>query len=404
MLTADLVRARRRKDELRLQPLRPDQRARAIDFAAAYVRAALDGVGGTRRDLEQAFAAIEVGARDRRIADGLRKLVEDRCELAIEEGLDAPGLRRNVFERAAAARRAGSLDRHALLSRVAAEEGVEDAAELERRMYGDLKHAHRLTAFDAVAPEALVDLYELAQAQAVLLRAVRVVVDVRCSSAATYRSLFHKLKFHRLLHTIERHGDGYRVRIDGPLSLFRSTTKYGLGLALVLPTLRACDRFALEAEVRWGKSRAPLRFELEGGAQAGAEAPPPALREEVASLLERFSRRRSAWSVAPASTVVSLPGVGQCVPDLTFDHEDGARVHLEVLGFWSREAVFRRVDLAMAGLPEPVLFALSSRLRVSEDVLPDSLPAGLYVFKGSMSPKAVEERLEALRGRVGKPL
>ena len=44
--------------------------------------------------------------------------------------------------------------------------------------------------------------------------------------------------------------DGYLFHIDGPLSLFSATTKYGLQVALFLPALLHCQDFRLEAEVR----------------------------------------------------------------------------------------------------------------------------------------------------------
>ena len=72
------------------------------------------------------------------------------------------------------------------------------------------------------------------------------------------------------------------------------------------------------------------------------------------------------------------------------------KIYFEVLGFWSREAVFRRVDLVRRGLSEKILFAVSSRLRVSEEVLEEDASGALYVYKGAMSARAVAERLESL--------
>jgi predicted nuclease of restriction endonuclease-like RecB superfamily len=96
--------------------------------------------------------------------------------------------------------------------------------------------------------------------------------------------------------------------------------------------------------------------------------------------------------------------VGLCVPDLVFTHRDsGARVYLEVLGFWSRDAVWRRVELVERGLPHRILFAVSDRLRVSEAVLGGEAPGALYVYKGVMSARAVEEHLDRLLLRPGPP-
>ena len=71
-------------------------------------------------------------------------------------------------------------------------------------------------------------------------------------------------------------------------------------------------------------------------------------------------------------------------------------MYLEVLGFWSRDAVWRRIELARKGLGAPVLFAVSSRLRVSEEMLEDEEEAALYVYKGVMSPVRVLKKVEEL--------
>ncbi len=66
------------------------------------------------------------------------------------------------------------------------------------------------------------------------------------------------------------------------------------------------------------------------------------------------------------------------------------------MGFWSRDAVFRRIELCEAGLGAAILFAVSSRLRVSEELLDDESSAGLYVYKKTMSARAIEKRLDTL--------
>jgi hypothetical protein len=80
----------------------------------------------------------------------------------------------------------------------------------------------------------------------------------------------------------------------------------------------------------------------------------------------------------------------------------GQLVHLEVLGFWSRQAVWRRVELVERGLSERILFAVSSHLRVSEAALDGELPGALLVYKRVLSAKTVLERVEAVAARVAR--
>jgi predicted nuclease of restriction endonuclease-like RecB superfamily len=171
---------------------------------------------------------------------------------------------------------------------------------------------------------------------------------------------------------------------------------------MFLPALDACDEWRLEADVRWGKERVPLVFRLAGnaprtGGDAGEEPPLP---DEVQALVRAFKALGTPWRVAPNSEILELPGVGLAVPDLVFERpyygSPRDRVYLEVMGYWSRDAVWKRVDLVRGGLPHRILFAVGARLRVSEDVLGDELPGMLYVYKQTMSARAIAERLDAL--------
>lgn len=400
MLTADLVRVYRRKGELKLRAWKGDARANAEAIARRYVAIAEAHVGKTRGELRDAMDEVPTPSRDRKVADGLRKLVMDRCEVEVDAEHDPAEIRREVFERAAALRREathrGAFERDAVIEAVAAARELAPEA-IERLLYADLKRNHRILGFEPITGEALVDVYDESQVQAVLLRAEKVVVQVACKSAATYRFLFRKLKFLRLLHRVEPgEKGGYRIEIDGPFSLLSSVTKYGLQLALAFGAIRACDAWALDAQVRWGKKRDRLHFHAEGERKEGERE--AALPDEVQKLLdkhaERFAKGRTAWSVAPSAEILSLPGVGVCVPDLVFEKE-GTKVYLEALGYWSRDAVWKRVELVEAGLPVPMVFAVPSRLRVSEEVLPDDLPGALLVYKGVIPAKKLEEALES---------
>jgi uncharacterized protein len=402
VLTADLVSARRRGGELHLVPFDPPARQRACTLAEALVATAAAHVGRTREELVVALSAIDVGPREHRLKDGLTKLIEDRCEFDATADSDPEAIRRDVFTRASAARAAleavDRFDRGAIIAEVARERDTSDVA-IERALFADLRGAHQLVRFDAPSAQALVASYEYGQAQAVLLRAVRVTVDVRCGSAGALRALFRRLKFLRLLHTIDKGQEGHRIVIDGPFSLFESVTKYGLQLALVLPALQECDAWRLEADVRWGKERAPLVFRLEGTASPGT-VDAPALPDEVQALVRNFTALRTSWRVSANTEILELAGIGLAVPDLVFERPSarGARerIYLEVMGYWSRAAVWKRVELVQAGLAQRILFVVSSRLRVSEDVLDGELPGALYVYKQTMSARTIAERLERL--------
>lgn len=103
MLTAELVRARRRGGELKLTALDAKGVAQAQELAAALLELARRHVGRSRDELEEVCDAVVGGAKDRKLAAGLRKLVYDRCDFAEDATIDPVELRREVHASARAA-------------------------------------------------------------------------------------------------------------------------------------------------------------------------------------------------------------------------------------------------------------------------------------------------------------
>lgn len=400
MLSPAHTRAKRRGSELHLTPLEGQKRVRALELATSVLAAARSAVGGTRKELEDALRAVRREPSEKKLVEGLGKLIVDAAEIEGAGDIDSVELRRTLFEMAASARKrlgpGEHLDRARTIGEYATEHGMAPE-EVERGLYADLPSEEKLSSIPDWSAELLVSEYERAERQAVLLRAVRVTADVRHASPEGYRSLFSKLKFRRLLHSIERRDVGYRIQIDGPYSLFESVTKYGLALALVLPELEAMDGLDLLAELRWGPRRERLAYRYQKRSTGGG-VDAISVSAEVRALVNAFSELSGPWRASVANEILNLPGSGVCVPDLVFRHTDGGRpVYLEVMGYWSRDAVFRRIELCESGLDERILFAVSSRLRVSEELLGEDSTGALYVYKGSMSARAIERHLNQLR-------
>lgn len=391
MLTADLVDARRKDGQLLLRSFDDEARAEALDLSALLLEHARGMVGARRDEVEDAWAAAIAEAKRPKLAAGLKKLAADACNFEASSELDPVAVRRDVFLRAAAARKAGTFDRAAILS------AAGDIAVIERTLFSDLKSEHVLQEAPVKTAAELVEEWELGQAQAVLLTAVRVTCTLQSSSPGLVRAFFTKLKFHQLLFTAERgEGDSWKIDIDGPYSMFDAVTKYGLKLALVLNALRPVEHWKLEADIRWGKAREALTFKLESDRRvASVTTDELHLSDEVRELAAAI---KGDWKAKPATTILDVPGRGVCIPDLELTRKGSKKpVFVEVLGYWSRDAVWKRVELAESGvLGAPVVFAVSSRLRVSADVLDANAPAALYVYKGKMSPRALVAHAELL--------
>jgi len=403
MISTDHVRVRRRGGELTLTQLKPKDRDEMTLYAAHAIRILRGGLHKRREELESQFDDIIVPAYLTRVADGLKKMLFDRCTFGSSEQVDVLALRAKVFSLASSLRAElgpeEPFDRERVLIQASEELGV-NIMHIEDDLFSDLKGAQRLKDFTAIDPQLLLSEYELAQEQAVLIRATELWVKVQCADASEYRYFFRQLKFRRLLCEIRpcpRPSDGYDIQISGPHSIFKSSTKYGLQLALLLPALRRCRRWRLCAQVQWGKEKTLLDFQLEGEREALPDQQAQDLPSEVLGLLTQLKKSKSPWSARRSTKVIHLPEHGGvCVPDLVFSHpEHKHKVYLEVLGYWSRDAVWRRVEWAES-LKDRVIFAVSSRLRVSEEVLDDELPSALLVYKGAIVVSALVKLLDEL--------
>lgn len=439
MLTSDLLRARKREGALHAQYVKGEAADRLLPIARAYVDLYKRSVGCSRDEIDAAADAVEVPARDRVTALGLRKVLDDRCVFDAPSGIDPEEVRREVFLRAAEAQRALSvrqeLDRAAILAEVSAKLG-KTPEELEAALYADLRGAELLREPWPLGAEALVERYNVALAQSILLRAVRVTVLVSGESPDRYRRLFRTMRFLGLLSQVTQHTEEpgapasggatqrkvpaaevpakrtrskkdapaepsprrvYSITIDGPFSLFGPSQKYGMRLATLLHAVLGCERFYLTADVLWGQRREPAVFRVapeDGLVPHATELPSssPSLDAFVAG----FEKLGSAWKVAYSDRIFTVPGEPAIIPDLVFSNErTGEEVFLEAFGFWSRAAVWTRVEQIRRGVvPAPLVLAVSRELRVSAEVLEDGDAGEVYVYKATMLPRAVLERLE----------
>jgi predicted nuclease of restriction endonuclease-like RecB superfamily len=387
---------------------------RALEVAGELCELYAGYVGRPRARLEGDLAAREEELGPRldprrgfRIVRGLSKLLEEKAAWASPTAADPYTIRTRVFELAAAlpeppAEEAGLLEaptRDDVLSRVAAETGIEDPAAL---MYADRQGAQILESFEKPSPEELVARYNVAQAQGVLYAARDLVVDL--GEGADARLVFHYVKLLGLIYALEPVPSGYRLRLDGPLSIFGATRKYGLRLARFLPGLLLTSPWSLSATVEWRDREAYLELDSETGGleshylgpRGEHEAEP--VREAFVRAWER-AKDTGGWELEAGAGILSFPEKRVAlVPDFTLRHAtSGALVHLEVLGFWSERNLVERAALLREARRRGhrLLVAVSERLGTSPEALAEAVEAGVVPFKERLAPKAV---LEALGG------
>ncbi len=408
MLTGNLVRVRVSKS--RVIPLYlPREDPTWLEVAESLLLIFREGVGSTRGEIEAEIDAM-LGDDPKTLAHrGLAKVLEDRAEFEMVADVKPEVLREKVFSAAAAERlrlkaegRREPFRRDVILTRVGTELGV-DPQQVASSLFADLKDEARMLSFGDLSAQRLVDRYNVALAQSVLLRSTLLTAEVRREKPARYRQLFRWLKFHRLLHRVEGSmSSGYTIQIDGPLSLFQSTNRYGFQMAMFLPALLLCGDFRLDAELQWGPRKEPRTFHLESGdglishyQDSGTYAPP-----ELAAFVARFRQVAPAWEVSEASEVIELGREGVWVPDYKFVHKKtGTDVFVDVVGFWKRSSLERLVSLLPQFGPPRYVVAISEKLKVDEEALGE-LKGPILRFKEIPNAVELASLLDGFLGRL----
>jgi uncharacterized protein len=408
MLTGKMVIVRYGRD--RIIPRYLETTDEAWQMVAEQLLELYRGKDGRTRGELEADIAEAFGDDAGQVHQGLAKLVEDRCEFETVSGVPPEKIRAAVFRLAGEHRRqlatahtdaASALlvfDREVVLRQAGQELGI-TAEQAAAGLYADLKSEQHLIAFKDISAEHLLQRYNVALAQAVLLKASRLSVTVRNEPPARYRQLLRKLKFHRLLCEIERVGEeAYTIHIDGPLSLFSSTLKYGMQLAFFLPTVLHCRDFEVQAELRWGPQKKRKTFLLtpKDGlvtqqTDAGVYVPP-----EVGMFAELFRKRIDDFDLVDETEVYPL-GTGFWVPDFRLVHRASRRtVLLEILGFWRRSSAEKHLQHLRHDVREPFLLAVSEQLHIEETL--DDLPAGIHRFRNMPLPDEIARLARELIG------
>ena len=371
---------------------------------------------GPRAALESRLSGLEEelgprldARRGFKIVRALAKLLEERATWQAPTEADPYTIRTRVFELAAGlpeppASEPGLLEaptRDDVLGRVASEIGEEDVAGL---MYADRQGAQLLDGFDGPSAEALIERYNVAQIQGILYAAKELVVDL--DESADARLVFHYVKKMGLIYRLEPTPRGYRLLLDGPLSIFGGTRKYGLRLAKFLPGLLLTSPWRLSANVEWKGRDALLELDSEKG-DLKSHYLGPKDAHEGDDLREAFVRAwgrakdAGGWKLGAGAGVLPFPELKTAlVPDFVLENGAGEKVYLEVLGFWSGRNLVERVALLReAGARgHRVLVAASGKLGASPEALSEAVAGGVIPFKERL---AVKDVLAALgRGSI----
>jgi hypothetical protein len=211
----------------------------------------------------------------------------------------------------------------------------------------------------------------------------------------------------------ERFGQGFKddapkpVRVSWPkvslpelrpeqLEALSAWMKAGYRGQVIMPTGTGKTEVALSAIIQtpW-KTKA--RLELSDCDGFKSHLPPP---EEFDSTVEeafaaKFGPERDGWQLIREGEVLHQ-GQSAFVPDFVFKHEDGTRVLMEIVGFWTPEYLADKRQTLRQFHQHRILIALPER-SVREDA---TVGDNVILYKTALKLQPVLEALERCRTNV----
>jgi predicted nuclease of restriction endonuclease-like RecB superfamily len=364
-------------------------------------------VGSTRGDLNRRLQELEGEETNYRIKRGLAHLLSSDKFSRFEtvSPLDPPALRQQVFALAAQSVPSSQSTQRSLqrLANTLSQELDREIlpAQIQTGLYADLPDNQILTSFDAPTPEALLHRYNLAQVQGVFYRASHITINAHRNDPGQYKLLFRYIKLFSLMAYIEGDADhGFTLTIDGPTSLFKANTHYGLKLAMLLPALLHVTRWSLTATLQLrdtysGNNRCG-RFTLDSDCGLVTHYPPGKTYDSMLEqgFVERWAKTKTEWKLEREVDLIPIPG-SVMIPDFRLVHPDGRTFLLEIVGYWRPEYLKKKFSQVRQANRDDLILAISERLNLEKaNIKPSDVPVKSIWFKDYLTPKSVLNVLE----------
>ena len=320
-----------------------DPAGRVVPFLDRLCRLVRRLEGWPRASVAEALRRQERRVRDASRLAGISKALLDACDFQPPPGADdAPAIREATF--LARGLRWPPVPGDHLLPYLEAQHGLgHSPADMVRLLYADTPDARVLVHAPSLNGRALLALYNLELARAVLLDATA----VRLTARGGWRGIFRAVKSARLMYTVTRRGRSYAIELTGPAASFIvRPVRYGARLARVIPALARAPQWRLEADIM--RDDRKLSFRVRGRPRAKASAAPVGTeprragydstweRSLASDFKKKFGIGRGEWHLGRETTPLAIGGA-LFLPDFTLRHTDGREALVEIVGFWTPE-------------------------------------------------------------------
>lgn len=360
-----------------------------------------NSIGLTRQHIHQRAEQIldQLGDCSSRRVAAFVKLLDDVSQYDLDAGRQAAKLRQQVFQAAASKHPLVSsasgifTSDHWTVKQEIARQLNMPWPEIERKLFADVIEFHTLKSFEGYEnAAALLARYNVAQVQACLYRATKMVLWAN----SDLKTIVRAIKLSRLMHLIRPLGDGrFQFVLGGPASQLRTTRRYGVAMAKMIPMLLSCQSWRLMATITTRSGR-PMQLQLssDDGLRSPVQPAEEFDSEIEAELITKWTDKPIlGWTIHRESELL-VEHQRVYLPDFLVEHESGRRIHIEILGFWTPEYIQAKLRTLEMFQDEPILIIASKKLAQDMKTLPDQLSKNVIWYKTRIPMDEIATRLE----------
>ena len=367
----------------------------------------------SRGQLDENVKAVLAETTRRSLGLGIVKLLEDRTDFSSSSQLDFQTLRKEILDASAQLLRGNdTLPQFGHWEERIREMLPENP--LVGNLYGDLPENDRLLKFDDIDARGLLERYNLAQVQALLLTAREMKVKVGARDAAQLRRLCQYLRFFQLLAEIKdspeesgQDGDGalrwLEMTVDGPAAVLDTGRRYGLALATFFPAVCTMPWWRLEAQILWKGRLFQLELDQDSRLKCPYHQFSAVLPEEVALFRNHFLATDSEWRIVEEAPFLKGRGGEMIFPDYSFRRKGSRRIiHLELFHRWHSRDLAERLAWFDAHPAAPLVVGIDRALlkRAEIETAVENSPAFQEAGFLYRDYPTIDKTLKSLKKRI----
>ncbi|WP_161597551.1 DUF790 family protein [Fluviispira multicolorata] len=319
-----------------------------LEYAKDLIEVFLNSLGKKRRELEEEISHINsVYDYSNELQKGIVKLLFDRLEFKTSLGDEVIDFREVIFTKSCEYFNSNKNISYDSYIKSISEDINLFSEEIKLQLYSDLPEFHTATHFKSIQAKDLLNRYNLALSQGFLFHSSAIVIKIPIKENAKLeiRYLLKQIRFFQLVANIQITDDFYEIVLDGPLSLFMHTQKYGFNLASFFPSLVLLSQWEISADIQLGRterSKGVLNLSYESPLVSHYKNFSAYSPDEFKMFAELFRKKNGEWNIELYLDEIFYDGNNYFFPDYEFTAQN-KKVFLELFHPWHKTALKQRI-------------------------------------------------------------